>query len=514
MQTSATTSFWQDTSQTPGFPALGHDLRVDVAVIGGGISGITAAYLLAKRGQHVALLERGRLLERDTAHTSAHLTCVTDTRLTRLVKDFGRDHAGAVWEAGLAALSAIDGHVRAEGIECEFAWVPGYLHLPPGHADADVEGIRAEVALAGDLGFDAEFLDRTPIHGTPGLRISAQARIHPLKYLTGLMRAAQQHRCDVFEMTDVEAVEDDPLTVVANGRRVACDRVVVATHNPIAGRAGFVRATAFQTKLALYTSYVVAGHVPRGFVPDGLFWDTADPYHYLRLAPGNGADLVIYGGEDHKTGQEPDTPGRFERLEAELRALLPDIALSNRWSGQVIETHDGLPYIGETATRQFAATGFGGNGLTFGTVGAIMASDWVSARPNPWSGLFDAGRTNISRGIWNYVAENKDYPYYMIRDRFAGTQGRTLRALARGEGRILDLDGQRVAAYRAPDGEVSLRSAVCTHMGCLVGWNAADQSWDCPCHGSRFAPDGQVIAGPAETPLSPVTRTTVPGDAP
>ena len=505
MQTSATTSFWQHTSQTPRFPALGHDLHVDVAVIGGGITGITAAYLLAKAGRRVALLERGWLLERDTAHTSAHLTCVTDTRLTRLASDFGSDHAGAVWDAGLAALDAIDGHVRAEDITCDFTWVPGYLHLPPDHAGGDVEAIRAEVALARDLGFDCEFHDRTPIHGTPALQIPNQARIHPLKYLTGLVHAARQHECEVFEMTDVEAVEDDPLAVVANGRRVTCDRVVIATHNPIAGRSGFMKATAFQTKLALYTSYVVGGDVPPGFAADGLFWDTADPYHYLRLAPGLESDLVIYGGEDHKTGQEADTPARFERLESALRTLLPDVALSHRWSGQVIETHDGLPYIGETASRQFAATGFSGNGLTFGTVGAMMAADWVSDRPNPWSGLFDAGRSNIRRGIWNYVSENKDYPYYMIRDRFAGSQGRTLRALARGEGRILDLEGQRVAAYRALDGVVSLRSPICTHMGCVVGWNAADQSWDCPCHGSRFGPDGQVLAGPAEAPLAPVT---------
>ena len=507
---SATTSFWQDTSSTPSFPSLGRDLRVDVAVIGGGITGITAAYLLAKGGQRVALLERWRLLKGDTAHTSAHLTCVTDTRLTRLVHDFGRDHGGAVWDAGLAALAAIDGHVRAESIDCDFAWVPGYLHLPPDHSDADIEAIRADVALAGELGFDTAFHDRTPIHGTPGLQIASQARVHPLKYLTGLVHAAQQHRCEIFEMSDVEAVEDDPLTVVANGRRVACDRLVIATHNPIAGLAGFVKATAFQTKLALYTSYVVGGHVPPGLVTDGLFWDTADPYHYLRLAPGHGADLVIYGGEDHKTGQEPDTPDRFERLESKLRALIPDIALSHRWSGQVIETHDGLPYIGETAALQFVATGYGGNGLTFGTLGAIMAADWACGRANPWSGLFDAGRTNIRHGIWNYISENKDYPYYMVRDRFAGAQGQTLRALARGEGRILDLDGQRVAAYRGSDGEVSLRSPVCTHMGCLVGWNAADRSWDCPCHGSRFAPDGQVMSGPAESPLSPVTLTTVP----
>ena len=512
MQSVATHSFWQDTSSTPRFPALDRDLRVDVVVVGGGVTGITAAYLLSKSGQRVALLERGRLLERDTAHTTAHLTCVTDARLTRLAKDLGRDHAGAVWDAGLAALGAIDEHVREEGIDCGFAWVPGYLHLPVGSlTNVDADALRADVALARDLGFDAAFCERTPVVATPGLHLPDQARVHPLKYLDGLLQAARQSHCDVFEMTQVESVEDDPPQVIANGRRVVCDRVIVATHNPIAGAEGFLKATAFQTKLALYTSYVVGGHVPQGSVHDALFWDTGDPYRYLRLVPGTGQDLVIYGGEDHKTGQEPDTPERFERLEQALKALLPDTALSHRWSGQVIETHDGLPYIGETSARQFVATGFGGNGLTFGTLGAIMATDWILGCDNPWSGLFDAGRTNLRHGIWNYIAENKDYPYYLVRDRFAGADGTNLRSIPRGEGRVIDLDGQRAAVYRATDGSVTARSAVCTHMGCLVRWSAAGQSWDCPCHGSRFSPDGQVMAGPAEAPLSPLTRVTKQG---
>jgi glycine/D-amino acid oxidase-like deaminating enzyme/nitrite reductase/ring-hydroxylating ferredoxin subunit len=506
MQSVATRSFWQESASTPRLQALEGDLRVDVVVIGGGVTGITAAYLLSKAGQRVALLERGRLLEQDTAHTSAHLTCVTDSRLTRLSKDFGRDHAGAVWDAGLAAIGAIDEYVREEGIDCGFAWVPGYLHLPYGRVtQADTDALRAEADLACDLGFDAEFDHRTPLAGTPGLRMPDQARIHPLKYLAGLLKAALLRHCEVFEMTAVAQVEDNPPAVIANGRRVLCDRVVVATHNPVAGAEGFLKATAFQTKLALYTSYVVGGFAPHGSVPDALFWDTAEPYRYLRLVPAADKDLVIYGGEDHKTGQVAETTTRFERLEQALRALLPETAVSHRWSGQVIETHDGLPYIGETTSRQFVATGFGGNGLTFGTLGAMMATDWILGGTNPWRGLFDAGRTNVRRGIWNYITENKDYPYYLVRDRFAGSEGTNLRSIPRGEGRVIDLDGQAAAVYRANDGSVTARSAVCTHLGCLVRWNAAGQSWDCPCHGSRFSADGAVMAGPAEAPLSPIT---------
>jgi Rieske Fe-S protein len=262
----------------------------------------------------------------------------------------------------------------------------------------------------------------------------------------------------------------------------------------------------FQTKLALYTSYVVAGRTPHRRVPDALFSDTADPYHYLRVDPHRDYDVVIFGGEDHKTGQATDTEACYARLERDLRVLIPGIEVTHHWSGQVIETHDGLPYLGRNAEHQFTATGFAGNGMTFGTLGAMIAVDGIAGRANPWADLFDTGRTKVGHGLWDYIRENKDYPYYLIRDRFAGAEGRTLRSLKRGEGKILDLNGTRVAAYRGDDGKSVLRSPVCTHLGCEVAWNVAERTWDCPCHGSRFKPDGEVIAGPAESPLSKIER--------
>jgi Rieske Fe-S protein len=186
---------------------------------------------------------------------------------------------------------------------------------------------------------------------------------------------------------------------------------------------------------------------------------------------------------------------------------VPGVQVTHHWSGQVIETPDGLPYIGETAARQHAATGFSGNGMTFGTLGAMMAADAIAGRDNPWRELFDPSRKKIRGGLWDYIKENKDYPYYLIRDRFAGPEGRALRDVPRGEGRILALNGRTVAAYRDADGSVTLRSAVCTHMACHVNWNPAERTWDCPCHGSRFTPDGKVISGPAESPLEKIEQT-------
>jgi Rieske Fe-S protein len=181
--------------------------------------------------------------------------------------------------------------------------------------------------------------------------------------------------------------------------------------------------------------------------------------------------------------------------------MLPDIELTHRWSGQVIETPDGLPYIGKVAEHQYAATGFAGNGMTFGTLAGIMMSDAIAGRPNPWADLFDPGRAAVRRGLWEYIKENADYPYYMMRDRFAGAEGRSLRAIKRGHGSVIEREGRKVAAYRSPDGVLTMVSATCTHMGCMVRWNDAERTWDCPCHGSRFTPEGDVISGPAEKPL-------------
>jgi glycine/D-amino acid oxidase-like deaminating enzyme/nitrite reductase/ring-hydroxylating ferredoxin subunit len=504
--TLGTSSYWMDSASVARFPSLDRDLAVDVVVIGGGITGVTAAYLLKRAGRRVALLERGRCGAIDTGHTTAHLTCVTDTPITDLIRTFGEDHARAACDAGLAAIACIDEIVRREKIACEFSWVPGYLHLPAGReaAETGADELRKQADAAAALGFDARYVASVPFMDRPGIEFDQQARFHPRKYLAAIVALIDGDGSQVFEHTAADEVHDDPLSVQAGAHRVRCTQVVVATHNPIVGKAGILSASFLQTKLALYTSYAVGGRVPPDRVPDALFWDTDDPYRYVRVERHRGFDYVIVGGEDHKTGQATDTRQCFARLRATATALLPDLDITHEWSGQVLETADGLPFIGEMAPQQFAATGFSGNGMTFGTLGAMMACDAVTGTRNPWTGLFDIGRTRIRGGLWDYLRENADYPYYLIRDRFAGVQGRSLRAVPRGAGKVLDLDGAKVAAFRDRDGSVTTRSAVCTHMGCLVRWNDAERSWDCPCHGSRFAPNGAVLAGPAETPLSEV----------
>jgi len=500
-----TLPYWADSASLPVFPKLDRDLDVDVVVVGGGITGLTAAYLLTVAGRSVALLERDRCAAVDTGHTSAHLTMVTDVRLGELVKGFGRSHAQAAWDAGLAAMAQIDDIARKEQIDCGLDWIDGYLHAPgPSPSKEDIESLREDAQLAQELGFDAEFVSSIPFIGLPGIRFESQARFHPRRYLAGLAHVIRERGGHIFEHSGVEEFVEKPFGAKARGHLVQCRDVVIATHNPLSGFASMISASLFQTKLGLYTSYVVAGRAPKGAVPDALFWDTGDPYEYLRIEPHRDHDLVIFGGEDHKTGQERDTNACYERLERAIRAQLPAFEPTHRWSGQVIETPDGLPYIGEMTDHQYASTGYAGNGLTFGTLGAMLMADRIQQRKNPWDELFDPGRKALTRSLWDYLRENADYPYYMIRDRFAGAESRTLRAVKRGEGKIVDHKGTKVAAYRDPNGSLTLRSATCTHLGCLVNWNDAEKTWDCPCHGSRFATSGQVISGPAETPLEEI----------
>lgn len=430
---------------------------------------------------------------------------VTDVRLPHLVRRFGRPHAQAVWDAGLAAIHRIDEIVAAYGIDADLASVDGYLHAPRG-ADSRAEGadLREEAALASDLGFDVASMAQVSLIGMPGMRVEHQRRLHVTRYLAGMAAAVEEAGGRIFEHSEVTEFVEEPRSVKTSRGMVTCDHVVIATHNPQVGVGGMTRYTLLQTKLALYTSYVIAARVPKGRIPDALWWDTATPYRYLRVAPEQDHDVLIYGGEDHKTGQEPDAAASFSRLEQALRSMVPDAEVTHRWSGQVIETPDGLPYVGEVAAREYVATGFAGNGLTFGTMSAMVIADGITGQRNPWAELFSVDRKILGRPLWDYLTENKDYPYYLVRGRFAGAEGRSIRAVPRGEGRIIERDGQKLAVYRDEGGTLTTRSAVCTHMGCIVTWNAAEKSWDCPCHGSRFRPDGSVIAGPAGAPLESV----------
>jgi glycine/D-amino acid oxidase-like deaminating enzyme/nitrite reductase/ring-hydroxylating ferredoxin subunit len=496
---------WIDDTPIRKFPKLQRNISADVIIIGAGITGITAAYLLKKAGSTVALIERERVASIDTGHTTAHLTYVTDVGLQELVRNFGKDHAQAAWDAGAAAINEIETIVEQERVECEFTRVPAYLHARlDGSSKKETSSLKKEADLAAKLGFDADYLSSAPYFNLPAVRFANQAKFYPRKYLRSLVAKIPGRGSYVFENSAASEFDAKKRRVKVNRNWISFDRVVMATNNPLVGLASMTAATFFQTKLSLYTSYAFGARVPIGTIPEALFWDTREPYDYLRIDKRRGFDYVVFGGEDHKTGQKRNTKRAFARLLARLKKISPAAHIDHRWSGQVICSPDGLPYIGENTERQFVATGYCGNGITFGTVAAMMARDWSAGRKNPWTELFAVDRKKIKGAVWNYLRENKDYPYYMIKDRLARPEADSVRELRPGDGMIIGRRGKKVAAFRDRNGNIHRLSPVCTHLGCLVRWNLSESTWDCPCHGSRFKPTGEVIAGPAEEPLPPI----------
>ncbi len=494
-------TYWSATQSLPEFSPLTaqQTIDVDVAVVGGGISGITATYLLHEAGLSTALFERDRLAGGDTSHTTAHLTAIIDTRPSDVLKRLGEDGARLVFEGGATAIDRIEAIARKIAFECEFRRVPGYLHAPFGKSSkGDQERLRADAEALARLGVDALFLDSIPLMNVPGIQVANQAKFHPLKYLAGMLDLLKADGVPIFEHSEVTEFEEGPRLRV-NDCEVKCRMTLIATHVPVQGNLATLPATLFQTKIAPYTSHVVGALAPKGRVPEALFWDTSDPYFYLRVDAKPDGDYLIYGGVDHKTGQIHDPERPFLELAESLERIVPGVQIRDRWSGQVIETHDGLPYIGEIMPKQFIMTGFCGNGITFGTLGALMARDAITDTANPWVKLFDPHRKKIESG-WTYVKENIDYPLYFLRDRF-GHFDDDIEKLKPREGKIMKVKGRKMAVSRNAQGELKKCSAVCTHMGCIVHWNSAEQTWDCPCHGSRFSPDGAVLAGPAESPL-------------
>ena len=497
--------FWIDSAPIQKFPKLQRDISVDVVVVGTGITGITTAYVLKQTGLTVALIERERVASIDTGHTTAHLTYITDVELRELARNFGEDHAQAAWDAGAAAIDEIERIVGEEKIECEYTRVPAYIHVcVGGPSKKEAPSLKKEADLAAKLGFDAVYLESAPYFNLPAVRFANQAKFHPRKYLRSLVKKIPGNGSYVFEKSAASEFDAKQRRVKVNRNWISFDRVVIATNNPLVGFASITAATLFQTKLSLYTSYALGGRVPSGTLPEALFWDTRDPYDYLRIDRHRDFDYLIYGGEDHKTGQKKQTQRAYARLLGRLKKIIPEARVDHRWSGQVICTPDGLPYIGENAEHQFVATGYCGNGITFGTVAAMMALDWVTGRKNPWTDLFAVDRKKIKGATWNYIRENKDYPYYMIKDRVARPEAESVREIKRGQGMVVGSRGKKRAVFRDRNGDLHQLSPVCTHLGCLVRWNPAESTWDCPCHGSRFKPTGEVIAGPAEEALAPI----------
>lgn len=501
VETAKRTSVWVDTAPAPRLhPRLDGDVRADVAVIGGGIVGITTALLLAEAGASVALLEAGRLAGGTSGFTTAKVSSQHGLIYDTLRGKHGADTARRYGEANEAALAWIAARVARDGIDCDFRRQPSYAYVTTA-GDRDQAEREAEAAAA--AGLPATLVEETPLPFpvAAAVRFDHQAEFHPRKYLFAL--AEQLDAIDgvrVFERSHAVEVGGHPherrQVVKGPGGRVLAERVVVATHYPFLDR-----SLAF-ARLHPTRSYAIACRIA-GAPPQGMHISGDGPTRSIRAVPvgdGTGEELLLVGGEGHKTGTASDTELRYERLEAFAREHWDVRSVEHRWSAQDPSTLDLLPYVGRATPRGdklLMATGFAKWGMTNGTAAALLLADLCLGREAMWADLFDPNRLTLRQSLPRLVKENARVAARFVGDRLRHADRRPIENLRPGEGAIVERDGEQVAAARDADGTLHAVSARCTHLGCLVSWNDAERSWDCPCHGSRFDVDGTVLEGPA-----------------
>ena len=502
----ATVSVWMANSEMPRPPRLSRDLQVDVCVVGAGIAGLTTAYLLGREGRRVAVLEDGPLAGGETSRTTAHLA-LPDEFFRDLEHLHGGEGARLAVQSHVAAIDLIERTVRDERIDCGFERLPGYLFAPE---DEPPDELMEELEAAHRLGYaNVHKVARVPMPGWdtgPALRFPDLGQFHPLEYLAGLVRAIERDGGQVFSGTRAEKFEGGggARVVTREGHTVRSQAIVVATNSPVNDR------LVIHTKQHPYRTYVVGLRVPAGYVDRALYWDYADPYHYVRLQRDRGAgdEVLIVGGEDHHTGQVDDAEERWDRLEQWTRRRWPMAReVEFRWSGQVMEPVDGLAYIGrnpQDADNVYIATGDSGNGMTHGSIAGLLLTDLIQGRANAWASLYDPSRLS-PRATKDWVVEgaHSTAPYVKW---LTPAEVSSVDEIVPGEGALMRHGLTKVAVYKDPGGRVVELSAVCRHLGCIVEWNGAEKTWDCPCHGSRFTAEGRVVNGPALTDLPPAER--------
>lgn len=502
-------SCWADFNNRRTRPPLNASTSADVCIVGAGMAGISTAHALAERGLSVVVLDDGQIGGGQTEVTTAHLTYVLDRRFYEIEKTRGLENARLAAESHRTAIDRIESVAQQEQIACDFMRVDGFL-FP--HESSAVELLDREMKTLERMGLTG--VSRL-LQGPSGCHMagpcavfSHQAQFHPLKYLMGLAAATERLGGRIHGGSHVKKIEstkdaEEVRVMIEGGQSVTAHQVVIATNTPIN------TLLAIHTKQAPYISYVVAFAIPKGALPRALFWDTADPFHYVRLQPvadDDQTDLLIVGGEDHKTGQANDGEERWHKLETWGREHFPAVQeVRYTWSGQVMESTDGLAYLGRSPggpQNQFLATGDSGLGMTHGTIAGQLIADLITHQANPWEQLYNPARIPTGAPL-EYAQENLNVAMQYT-DWLTPGEVSDANEVQPGCGAIMRQGLSKVALYRNKQGELTRLSAVCPHLKGLVRWNSAESTWDCPCHGSRFTPEGKVLNGPANTSLSPI----------
>lgn len=502
-------SYWvESVAPLSGFPPLKENIETDVVIVGGGLAGLSTAYCLLEKGKQVVVVEDGFIGSGESGRTTAHLVTALDDRYYHLESNFGPEETKHIAQSHSAAIDFVEQTIKKENIDCEFERVDGYLFL---HPTDKKSSLKKELDSALAAGIDISELENVPAIPNAGrcLRFAGQAQFHPMKYMNGLARAIKEKGGKIYEQTHAKEIGSSGITTL-DGKTVKAKHVVIATNSPVNNK------YAMHLKQYAYRTYVIGALIKKQTLPRALWWDTGDfetnpdipPYHYVRITPFNDEyDLLISGGEDHPVANthKTDVPesDRHELLEHWTRKHFNIGSIVYKWSGQIVEPMDGIAYIGRNPFDEdnvYIITGDSGNGMTYCTIGGMLISDLITGKENPWENIYKPSRFTLKKSkpffkevVGALMANFKKEPEQ--------EDARSISSLKKGEGKVVELKGEKYGAYRDDKDKLHVVSTACTHLQCTVKWNNDEKSWDCPCHGSRFTYDGKVINGPANADL-------------
>ena len=499
-------SYWTDSISPAIADPLKENLETDVVIVGGGLAGLSVAYCLTQSGKKVVLLEDGSIGSGETGRTTAHLVTALDDRYYDLEKIFGEKKTKLIAESHRIAIDFVEEIVKKENIDCGFERVNGYLFL---HPSDKKDSLQKELKAALKAGVELTELDQVPgiLRNEKCLCFLNQAQFHPLKYLTGLVKAIEQKGGKIYTGTHASKIDHKGITT-EQGFTVKAKHIVVATNSPVNN------FFTIHNKQCAYRTYVIGSLIKKDTLPKALWWDTGDfnsnpdvpPYHYVRVHPYNEEyDLLISGGEDHPTGVVGETPeeNRYKLVEDWTRENFPIEEIIYRWSGQVTEPMDGIAFIGRNPRDHdnvYIVTGDSGNGMTHCSFAGLLISDLINGKENKWEKIYDPSRFTFKESGASFKQILYDFLSYMKQGpNFNSTI--ELSSVKNGEGKIIGLKEENLGVYRNNEGKLHIVSAQCTHVKCTLVWNKDELSWDCTCHGSRFTYEGKVISGPANRDL-------------